>query len=139
MLATLRSWHTERDGTVLAATVMPDHVHVLFELGQQLTAGQCIARWKSAVRREINFTEKWQRDFWEHRLRPDESAEDYALYIFLNPYRARLILATETWSSSWMPNPGLFRFAGALTPHGNPPSAWIDYADEQFSVLATGE
>jgi putative transposase len=139
MLTTLRAWDTERDGSILAATVMPDHVHVLFELGHKLTVGQCVARWKSAVRRAVNFTAEWQRDFWEHRLRPDESAEDYALYIFLNPYRARLIPTSETWPWLWRSDPSFFAFTSLLDPDGTPPSAWLDWPADRFSHLSTGE
>jgi REP element-mobilizing transposase RayT len=90
-LDALRAWHGEGDGAVLAATIMPDHVHVLFHLGTRLTVGQCMGRWKSVARKIAGYEGGWQRDFWEHRLRADESAEDYALYIFLNPYRAGLL------------------------------------------------
>ncbi len=139
VLTALRAWHAERDGSILAATVMPDHAHVLFELGRRLTVGQCVARWKSAVRRAVNFTAEWQRDLWERRLRPAEPAEDYALYIFMNPYRARLVPASETWSSGWLPDPELFRFTGALDSDGTPPSEWLDWPENRFSHLTTGE
>ncbi|HYD82856.1 MAG TPA: transposase [Opitutus sp.] len=84
-LDVLRAWHAEGDRAVLAATIMPDHVHVLFQLGTRLTVGQCVGRSKSVARKNAGYEDGWQRDFWEHRLRADESAEDYALYIFLNP------------------------------------------------------
>ena len=95
VLGALRRWHEEKDGAILAATVMPDHVHVIFALGARLSAGQWVGRWKSDVRRTIAYKHDWLRDFYEHRLRADESVEDYALYVFLNPYRARLIDADK--------------------------------------------
>jgi REP element-mobilizing transposase RayT len=139
MLAALRTWHAEHDGSILAATVMPDHAHVLFELGQLLTVGQCIARWKSTVRREMNYPGEWQRDFWEHRLRPAERAEDYALYVFMNPYRAGLIPPSEKWAAWWLPDPGLFRFSSELNTDGTPPSTWVDLPNARFAHLATGK
>jgi REP element-mobilizing transposase RayT len=84
----LRAWHEKGDGRILAATIMPDHVHVLFELGEKLGVGACVGYWKSHVLKVVGYAEDWQRDFWEHRVRDDERWEDYGLYIFLNPYRA---------------------------------------------------
>jgi putative transposase len=138
-LAVLQAWHAEHQGAVLAATVMPDHIHVLFTLGQKLTVGQTIARWKSATRKEIGFTEDFQRDFWEHMLREAEDIEDYALYIFLNPYRAGLLPVGRSWPGWWAPEPDLFRFTAALDSNGSPPREWIDWPDERFFGLAHGE
>ncbi len=118
---------------------MPDHAHVLFELGQKLTAGQCVGRWKSGVRRTIGYEHDWPRDFYEHRLRPEEEAEDYALYVFLNPYRARLISGDKVWSRVWLPEPGMFRFASMLNADGTPPGEWMEWPEERFAPLSVGE
>ena len=139
VIAVLRAWHDEHDGAILAATVMPDHVHVLFELGQKLTAGRCVGRWKSDVRRAISFSHDWLRDFYEHRLLPDEPAEDHSLYIFLNPYRARLVSAGKPWPWWWAPAPRRFRFSEMLDVDGGPPREWLDWPDERFTKLAIGE
>jgi len=138
-LAVLRSWHAEDQGRVLAATVMPDHVHVLFELGDPLTVGQTIARWKAETRKGIEYAEDFQRDFWEHMLLKAEDIEDYALYVFLNPYRAGLLSAGHSWSGWLAPVPGLFRFTAALDGKGAPPREWIEWPDERFAGLAHGE
>ena len=138
-LTVLRDWHAEKQGGVLAATVMPDHLHVLFTLGATLTIGQTIARWKSSLRRSIEFAEDFQRDFWDHRLRETEQIEDYALYIFLNPYRARLLLHDRIWPGWWAPEPSLFRFTALLAAGGTPPREWLEWPDERFEGLAHGE
>jgi REP element-mobilizing transposase RayT len=84
------------DVVTLAFTVMPDHVHWLLSLGARLTLGRVIARWKSQTRAALEiFDLHWQRDFFEHRLKPDESVEPYALYVFLNPYRLSLCPSSE--------------------------------------------
>ena len=139
VLSALQSWHVAGDGRIFAATVMPDHVHVLFELGQTLTLGRCIARWKAESRRHIAYAGGWQRDFWEHLVRTDESWEDYGLYLFLNPYRAGLARAGDAWPWWWTPERGLFRFAAALDASGAPLAAWLEDYDAQLSNLATGE
>jgi hypothetical protein len=118
---------------------MPDHFHILFELGTRLTVGQTISMWKGKARREFGYRTSFQRDFWEHRLRPDEDAEGYAFYMFLNPYCARLVDATEPWRGWWSPVPESFQFTQLLHVHGAPPREWIDIPDEKFARLSVGE
>jgi putative transposase len=139
LLGVLGGWHAEGDGVVLAATVMPDHVHVLFELGSRLDIGRCISRWKTVGRKQAGYAGEWQRDFWEHRLRIDESWDDYGLYLFLNPYRAGLIAQNVVWPGWWAPDPKCFKFMELLGPQGEPPKEWIEWSDEKFADLVTGE
>lgn len=138
-LGVMQDWHREGDGLLLAATIMPDHAHVLFELGRRLTVGQCVGRWKTEARKATGYTEEWQRDFWEHRLRAEEDAEEYALYTFLNPYRARLVGAGETWPWWWAPEMRRFKFAELLGSKAVPPQEWIDWPDERFAGVSAGE
>jgi len=138
MLTALLAWHDENDGLLLAGCVMPDHVHMLFRLGPQLNVGRCVARWKSQVRRACGYTGGWQRDFWEHRIRPDEEFEAYGLYLFLNPYRAGLINADQSWSGWICPEPAQFRFSNALHEGGIPPKEWLDWPEERFENLKVG-
>lgn len=139
VLGAIRAWHDEGDGAVLAATVMPDHVHVLFELGVRLDVGRCVSRWKTVGRQGSGYAGEWQRDFWERRVRDDEAAEDYALYILLNPYRAGWAKRGEGWAGWWLPTPERFWFPTMLGAKGVPPSEWIDWPEEQLSGLETGE
>ena len=97
MLMTLSRWHEEGDGVLLAAIVMPDHLHILFKLGIRLDVGRCVSRWKTEGCKESGYLGAWQRDFWEHRLGNDETWEDYGLYIFLNPFRAGLMARQKVW------------------------------------------
>jgi REP element-mobilizing transposase RayT len=138
-LKVLQGWHAENQGRILAATIMPDHVHVLFELGGRLTVGQTIARWKTETRKGIEYAEDFQRDFWEHMLRETDDVEDYALYIFLNPYRAALLPPGRSWPGWWTPDARQFRFTSALDEHGAPPQEWIEWPDDRFAGLAHGE
>ncbi len=135
-LAVLRNWHAEGRGRVLAASIMPNHGHILFELGPALTVGQTVARWKSAMRKAAGYAGEFQRDFWEHRVREIEDEEDYALYIFLNPYRAGLLAVECTWPGWWTPDSNLFRFSAGLDGDGAPPAEWVDQPDDRFAGLA---
>ena len=118
---------------------MLDHVHVLFSPGDLLSVGQCVARWKAEVSRKVFRRDEWQRDFWDHRIRPDEKEEGYAFYMFLNPYRAGLIEPRQTWPGWWAPDPKRFSFLAALDAQGVPPKEWMNWPAEKFAGLATGE
>ena len=83
------------DATLFAATIMPEHVHLLISLGKRLTVSQVVAKIKATVTRQ-HPTVHWQLNFFEHRLRDHSVAEDFALYIFMNPYVANLISLDET-------------------------------------------
>lgn len=121
----LEKLNADGDIRILEWVVMPDHAHLLFELGARLALGRVMARLKARTRAAL--TEAggaWQRDFYEHRVRPDELSEPYAAYIFLNPYRARLIPADKAW-----PQGGrgeiFWEFCEHLRPGGIPAPAWI--------------
>ena len=48
---------------------------------------------------------EWQRDFFEHRLRSDESWREKADYILANPVRKGLITEVSQWPYVFFPNP----------------------------------
>lgn len=79
---------------------MPDHIHILIILGERLTLGQSIGRLKSKTKVSllgIASPVAWERDFYDHHVRPDEDRLAIFLYIFLNPYRAGLCATGKRW------------------------------------------
>lgn len=138
-MAVLRAWHRERDGRVLAAIAMPDHVHVLLELGDSLSPMQLVSRWKAGMRRGAGYAETFETEGRGHRLREGENPENYALYMYLHPYRARMAQPEETWAGWWLPDPALFKFPAALSKEGGPPPEWVVWPDERFGNLGHGE
>ena len=40
---------------------------------------------------------RWQKNYFEHRLRESEETEPYLRYMLSNPYRAQLVEITEAW------------------------------------------
>ena len=126
------------DTATIALGVMPDHFHWLFELGVRLTLGRVIARLKAQTRGPLEAANLvWQRDFFEHRLRAEESVEDYARYVFLNPYRANLVVPVGSWPGWWCPQPEMLGFTEHLDSDGSPPPEWI--SEEVPVNLAIGE
>jgi REP element-mobilizing transposase RayT len=107
-------------------TIMPDHLHWLFTLGNRLSLGRVVARLKAKSKDSlVALGLAWQRDFFEHRLRPAESIEPYGLYVFLNPYRADLLSVRDKWAHWWCPRSESFGFILRLNPAGTPPMEWI--------------
>jgi hypothetical protein len=54
-----------------------------------------VRSWKRHTARHLGV--HWQRDFFDHRLRSDESFEEKAAYILNNPARAGLVARSEDW------------------------------------------
>ena len=54
-----------------------------------------VNKWKEWVAKEIGII--WQRDFFEHRLRHDESRREKADYILQNPVRKQFVSRAEQW------------------------------------------
>ncbi len=90
--------HRNRIGTWFAhlALVMPDHVHLLINFPPSVPSiRRVVSSWKdwTAKKGEIF----WQRDFFEHRIRQEESYREKADYILANPVRAGLVDRAEDW------------------------------------------
>ncbi len=75
---------------------------------------------------------------FEHQLRGHESPEDYAFYIFMNPYRAGLCPLMDLWPWWICPRPSLFRFLDALNTAPTVPEAWLNLSDQAASKITAG-
>jgi len=118
-----------KDTFTYAFTVMPDHCHWLFQLTGGLSLSQVVAKFKFLSRHLLAARGlSWQRDFYDHRLRPEEAPEDYALYVFLNPYRAGLLPSDAAWPWWWSAQLQSLHFPAPLNPSGGPPAEWIELA-----------
>jgi putative transposase len=130
------------DGDVpwLAATIMPDHVHVLFELGDRLSLDRLLAKIKGLVTRSIAAPLPiWQENAFEHRLRSQEESEDYGFYIFMNPYRAGLLQMDAIWPGWICTEPARFRFLDTLKSGGILPTEWLGRVETVAGRIASGE
>lgn len=120
---------------ILASIVMPDHVHLLFELGAHLRLGQALAKFKTFARDRGFARWRWQEESFEHRLRAHESAESYAFYIFMNPYRANLLTLRERWPWWYCPHPKLLMFLSGIGDEALP-REWIGEVEHIATRLA---
>ena len=87
----------ERNGDLHCrlALAMPDHLHGLFGFSGFKPMAKVVADFKSWLARQHGI--RWQRDFFDHRLRGWESAVEKANYIRLNPVRAGLVMRSDEW------------------------------------------
>ena len=75
---------------------MPDHVHFILSFPQSNKRMQTImSKWKEWTAK--CFKIDWERDFFEHRMRKEESYREKADYILANPVRAGLVKKAEDW------------------------------------------
>ena len=79
--------------------LMPDHLHGLFGFRQETGLQKIVSDWKHFVSHALHIT--WQRDFFDHRLRKDESFDEKAHYIRQNPVRKGLVSSAYQWSYVW--------------------------------------
>jgi putative transposase len=98
--------HRNREGIwfVHLALIMPDHVHLLVAFPASDKRMQTIvSKWKEWTAKSLSI--QWQRDFFEHRLRKEESRREKADYILANPVRAGLVARTEDWPYVFIAEP----------------------------------
>jgi REP element-mobilizing transposase RayT len=101
LLESIRHRIQTRIWWVHAATVMPDHVHLVLGFPPETDVVKCIRDWKRWTARVLGFD--WQRDFFEHRLRHDESFQEKVQYVLENPVRAGLVEDWRDWRFTLLP------------------------------------
>ena len=103
-----RAAHHHHGWAIGRYVIMPDHVHFFSrpELGAK-PLSEFVGSWKSYTSRKINAlarprstptaTTLWQREFFDHVLRSDESYSEKWNYVRDNPVRAGLVSSTDDW------------------------------------------
>jgi putative transposase len=78
--------------TIYAWCIMPDHLHLLLQ-GSEII--EFVRQFKGKMTPKARALEPgkrlWQRSFFDHALRKEESLSDVACYIWENPVRADLV------------------------------------------------
>jgi REP element-mobilizing transposase RayT len=104
---------------------MPNHLHLFVRLSGQLLLSRCVARAKAKTKSSLEAEGlSWQTNFYEHRLRPDDSAADVIRYLFLNPFRAGITPQGQRYRWFWLGAPEVEWFEPA-TDLGRPFPAWL--------------
>jgi len=82
------------------AVLMPDHVHLILNFPDGVPMTSSIRDWKSWLAKKYGI--EWQRNFFDHRLRREESFDEKGRYILQNPVRAGLVAKAEDWPYLWI-------------------------------------
>jgi putative transposase len=94
IIAQLKKWH------VLAATIMPDHVHLIVSPvdERELPIGDFSTGFKRLLRKNLAWQPwEWQRGCFDRLLRSDENLTDKWIYVHDNPVRHGLVQKAGDW------------------------------------------
>ena len=76
--------------------LMPDHLHALLSFPpSDKPIRLIVSKWKEWTAKSAGI--RWQEDFFEHRLRHDESRCQKVDYILENPIRYGLVKKPQDW------------------------------------------
>ena len=89
LLEAARFYHEQTRWWCTVFLLMPDHCHTLVSLAAEVSLSETVRSFKRVTAKTAGI--KWQRGFFDHRLRSDESSSEKYEYILANPVRAGLV------------------------------------------------
>ena len=99
------SWLFYRDQgkcAPLLVLVMPDHLHLLvsfsWDIGEGMSA--LVKSWKRFTAKQNGI--QWQRNYFDHRIRNEDSFHQKWDYIINNPVSAGLTNDPDNWPHKWI-------------------------------------
>jgi putative transposase len=95
LFETARRYHASQKWYLKLVLLMPDHLHMLIGISPDANLSKLIRDFKRIAARKGKI--EWQRNFFDHRLRQDESESEKFEYIRQNPVRAGLIREIDEW------------------------------------------
>lgn len=101
LFAAVGHYHAHLRWYVHLWLLMPDHLHGLVSCPRVEDLAKVMAAWKRHTARDSGVV--WQKGFFDHRLRQEESFEEKAFYIRMNPVRGGLVGRPENWPHVWTP------------------------------------
>lgn len=75
--------------------LMPDHLHMIAAFPRELHLSEVVRNWKRLTTRRTGVC--WQKNYFDHRIRPGESLQIKTNYIRQNPVRAGLAAREDEW------------------------------------------
>jgi len=102
---TIQWLHHQNYWQYKAFVVMPDHVHIIFVLGQKTNLSKAMNAFGKYTARKINGLsgkkgQVWQRGFYDHCLRNEDSYLRHLKYVWENPVRKGFVEKAEDWPFS---------------------------------------
>ena len=92
---TAQIYHERRRWNLNLLLLMPDHLHALIGIDGRDSLSQLIRDYKRITAKMAGV--RWQRNFFDHRLRHDEGLAEKFAYICQNPVRAGLVHEEKDW------------------------------------------
>ena len=99
---TARIYHERDRWNLNLLLLMPDHLHCLIGIDGRDSLSHVIRDYKRITTKLASI--RWQRNFFDHRLRHDESLAEKFAYICQNPLRAGLIREQQDWPYVFIPH-----------------------------------
>ncbi len=84
--------------------VMHDHVHGLFFFPPAETMQNVVSAWKRLTARRYGI--RWQRDFFDHRIRNEAEYTEKSSCIRMNPVRKGFAGTPGAWPYAWTADSG---------------------------------
>ena len=92
-------YHQHKHWHCLLILIMPDHLHAIISFPPNVSMSATIGNWKRSASKFLGI--KWQKNFFDHRIRtPDELSEKYS-YILRNPVVKALCASENDWPWRW--------------------------------------
>ena len=94
-------FHDAQRYRLCAWVIMPNHVHVLFEVWDK-PMGDVLYSWKRFTAQKANTLlglqgRFWQKEYWDRYMRDEEHVTRARHYVESNPVKARLSARIEDW------------------------------------------
>lgn len=111
LVHSMRYFHDKQEAITLTYVVMPDHIHWLFQLGQNQELNSLINRFNGYTSLMINRTngiteaKTWQPGYYDRAIRKEEDVKSIARYVIANPLRAGLVKNIgdySLWDAIWL-------------------------------------
>jgi putative transposase len=86
---------------IVAAMVMPDHLHALWTLPDG--DADYATRWrllKTYFTKSLGIATPWQRRYWEHTIRDERAFANHIDYIHINPVKHGYVNRASDWPHS---------------------------------------
>ncbi len=95
VLCALQHYVSTSNLSLLRAVIMPDHIHLILRASENAEFAKVISNFKAWVARVCGI--EWQRGFFDHRLRDEESYYEKSNYVAMNPVRKGLCENPSDW------------------------------------------
>lgn len=105
VVSCLRWLHWQRRIACHAYVVMPDHVHLVFALGNGQNLPSVMTSFGAFTGRSLNSLDQsggrfWQKSFYDHVIRNPTDLQMKIDYVLANPVRKGFVLNPEDWPFS---------------------------------------